>query len=71
MVVEVVEFFASQYLHFAATLEVRTAHLQARNLQLQIRIQVTGDERLIVQRAQILGQLIEARFTIHMAATQP
>jgi hypothetical protein len=45
------EFLASQHLHFAATLEVRTAQLDSRDLQLHSGGWINLSDRKIVQRA--------------------
>jgi hypothetical protein len=64
------EFFASQHLHFAATLKIRAAHLQPRNLQLHMEIGVGFLKFQIVQRAVLLLQSIDAALTENMATVK-
>jgi hypothetical protein len=60
------KILSGQHFCFTATLEVRTAHLQARHLQLHVGNVVSASDRLIIQRTALLLQLIDATLTKDM-----
>jgi hypothetical protein len=70
MLLNGLEFFASQHLRFATTLEVRTTHLQPRYLQGEERDRMNCGDGLIVERTELFGQSAVADLTKGMAAIE-
>jgi hypothetical protein len=64
------EFFTSQHLDFAAALVVGTAHLQTRNLQLNVGCLKSALNGLIIQGTEPLLQSVDTGSTKHVTTTE-